>query len=136
MNSDGNSDGNSDSDDESSTNSSSRRMTMGPSPPPPSSSQPPDVTGVTGDVTADFFKGTIPFIVYSNACRTVQDNTIAFNVQFLGACEDDFPWLSKTILNFNNSGFPFAKEMMSPCTLHVDCFLLYTNKAHALWCKS
>ena len=97
--SDGNSDGNSDSDDESSTNSSSRRMTMGPSPPPPSSSQPPDVTGVTGDVTADFFKGTIPFIVYSNACRTVQDNTIAFNVQFLGACEDDFPWLSKTILN-------------------------------------
>ena len=50
------------------------------------------------DVTGEFLKGTIPFIVYSNAVNTVQITSVEFNMQFLDACGSDCPWLSDAIL--------------------------------------
>ena len=52
-----------------------------------------------GDVTLEFLKGAVPFIVYSNACSSIgTTNTVEFNMKFLSACGDDFSWLSSSIL--------------------------------------
>ena len=87
-----NSDNDSDNEDTTNRKRKRKRNVAGPVPPPV-------VEKSEAEVTVEFLKGTIPFIVYSNACNTIQTNSVAFNVQFLGACGNDFPWLSSTILD-------------------------------------
>jgi hypothetical protein len=57
-----------------------------------------DKSSQTGHETSDFLKGTIPYVVYSNACNKVQTVSVEFNMAFLDACGNDFPWLSNAIL--------------------------------------
>ena len=48
--------------------------------------------------TAGFLQGAVPFIVYTNACKSNPEADVDFHIQFLSACGRDFPWLTERIL--------------------------------------
>ena len=50
------------------------------------------------NASSSFLKGAVPFIVYTNACKSNPDGDVDFHMQFLSACGRDFPWLLDRIL--------------------------------------
>ena len=47
--------------------------------------------GMAQNATENFLQGAVPFIVYTNACKSNPDEDVNFHVQFLSACGRDFP---------------------------------------------